>query len=287
MTSENYHFHHMSILTGSKDLIKDCEDFYMRRFGMRVVKAAGDNPEEGYSFLTDNAGSQGMPLEIIGEVWEQREKDFIGKHGLGIDHIAFLVENLDRAVEELEAEGVQFHVPAYDFLGSRLAWCKDPAGVEIEIMQVESRDLEGSPEVSQAVSQAQFNHVGILTGEGQIARELENFYIQNFGMKVIRRGDSTDPALDWVYLEDYTEKNPFWLEIVGPGLWEAEKKFLEQHGPGLDHICFVVDDIDEYNAWLRAQGADITTEMLSYGEASMFYLRDPAGVQIQALQVRE
>jgi catechol 2,3-dioxygenase-like lactoylglutathione lyase family enzyme len=88
------YFHHVSILSGSKGMLHDCEAYYARNFGMHVVKPAGESPEEEYSFLADNAGSGGAPLEIIGEPWEKREHEFHQRHGSGVDHVAFIVEDM-------------------------------------------------------------------------------------------------------------------------------------------------------------------------------------------------
>lgn len=279
------YFHHVSILSGSNRTMHDCEVYYAHHFGMRVVKPAGKSPEEAYSFLTDNAGSGGMPLEIIGEQWEQREREFIQRHGPGIDHLAFVVEDTDLAVRDLEAAGIHFHIPAYDFLGTRIAWCKDPSGVDVEIMQAREMDLDLNENLRVAVQAAQFNHVGILTGSRILAGNTEEFYRKHFGMKVIHRGDPSEPALDWVYLEDSSEANPFWLEVVGPALWEDEKRFLEQHGPGLDHVCFAVGDVEAHYHWLAASRVQLESEIIDYDGARMFYLRDPAGTSIQVLQM--
>jgi catechol 2,3-dioxygenase-like lactoylglutathione lyase family enzyme len=280
------YFHHVSILSGSKGMLHDCEAYYARNFGMHVVKPAGESPEEEYSFLADNAGSGGAPLEIIGEPWEKREHEFHQRHGSGVDHVAFIVEDTDLAVRDLQAAGVHFHIPPYDFLETRIAWCKDPSGVDVEIMQAmdADRDLEANPRG--AIRAAQFNHAGILTGSRNMAAATEAFYRDHFDMRVIHRGDPSNPALDWVYLEDASGENPFWLEVVGPALWEEEKRFLEQHGPGLDHLCFVVGDVDAHYRWLAASGAQLESEIIDYDGSRMFYLRGPAGTSIQVIQMQ-
>jgi catechol 2,3-dioxygenase-like lactoylglutathione lyase family enzyme len=279
------YLHHMSILSGSRRAMHECEAYYARYFGMQVVKPAGKSPEKGYSFLTDNAGSGGHPLQIIGEQYDQREREFIRRHGPGIDHLAFMVESTDLVVRELEAAGVHFHIPPYEFLGTRIAWCKDPSGVEVEIEQARDAAPVHQESPLSSVREAQFNHVGILTGSRNLAEATEAFYREHFDMRVMRRGDPMDPSLDWVYLEDFSGETPFWLEVVGPALWEDEKRFLEEHGPGLDHICFAVRDAEWHYHWLREAGARLETEILDYSATRMFYLRDPAGALIQVRQV--
>lgn len=279
------YFHHVSILSGSKGMMHDCEAYYAQYFGMQVVKPAGALPEEEYSFLADDPGSGGAPMEIIGEPWEGREHEFVQRHGPGIDHIAFVVENADLAVKDLEAAGVRFYIPPYDFLDTRLAWCKDPSGVDVEIIQAREVDLDPIENLRGAFQAAQFNHAGILTGSRNLAGRTEAFYRKHFGMRVIHRGDPSDPSLDWVYLEDDSGENPFWLEVVGPALWEDERRFLEQHGPGLDHICFVVEDVEAHYRWMVEHEPQIEAEIMEYDGSRMYYLRDPVGVAIQVLQM--
>lgn len=226
-----------------------------------------------------------MPLEIIGDAWEQREREFLRRHGPGIDHIAFAVEETDLVVRHLEALGVDFHIPPYDFLGSRIAWCKDPSGVEVEIMQIIDPDLARTNAQRGETDEPQFNHAGILTGSRDLARETEDFYQLYFGMRPIHRGDPSDPSQDWVYLKDSSGANSLWLEVVGPALWEDEHQFLREHGPGLDHLCFIVEEIEEFHQSLGGGGVADLQEIMEYGGMQMFYLHDPLGNSIQVIEM--
>jgi catechol 2,3-dioxygenase-like lactoylglutathione lyase family enzyme len=278
-------FHHVSILSGSDLAMRKCEDFYIQHFGMRIVKASGGSPEEGFSFLAESAGQGGMPLEIIGEAWEEREREFIRRHGPGIDHLAFVVEDTDLAVRHLEAIGLDFHIPPYDFLGTRIAWCRDPSGVDVEIMQATDVDFSRTSSLPRGeYHEPQFNHAGILTGSRDMAEETEEFYQLHFRMRSIHRGDPPDPSQDWVYLEDSSGANPLWLEVVGPALWADEHQFLREHGPGLDHLCFIVEEIEAFHQSIEGGGIVSLGEILQYGDMQMFYLRDPVGNSIQVME---
>lgn len=281
-----YRFHHMSLLAANRDLMRACEHFYVDTFGMHVAVAAGDTPETSFSFLADDAPSGIAPLEIIGDIFEERETTFMERHGPGIDHICFLVDDLEASFRSLQKQGVQFHVQPYDFIGSRIAWCKDPAGVEVELLEREiPRDLQRPlPETIGAIGQ--FNHVGILTGSRELAEKTESFYRDRFRMRVIHRGDPSRPEMDWVYLEDGTGENPFWLEVVGPALWDEEQEFLKKHGPGMDHVCFVVKDLDAAYRRVKGRGVKIHTEPLDYNGSRMFYVRDPVGAMVQVVEPR-
>lgn len=281
----DFEFHHVSLLTGSTKLARECEKFYCEMLGLRIVLPAGESAMEDYSFLTDSTAVDRAPLEIIGEIYEDREAKFLGARGPGLDHICFTTDDLDQAYKSLSSAGVQFHIPPYSFQQSRLAWCKDPIGTEVEIAQ---HLYEGKPELGEVEEQginARLSHVGILIDGAELARETETFYADHFGMREIMRGDPNQEGMNWVYLEDPSGSNPFWLEVVGDVFFEEEKAFLEKHGPSMDHLCLFVDDANAAYDWLKEQGLKIEIEPLDYGTLRMFYVRDPGGVMIQLIQM--
>jgi catechol 2,3-dioxygenase-like lactoylglutathione lyase family enzyme len=282
-----YEFHHVSLLTGKRELAKECEKFYCEMLGLRVVVPAGESAMEDYSFLGDSSSVDRAPLEIIGEVYEKRERKFLDAHGPGLDHICFNTDDLEQAYDSLSAAGVNFHIPPYTFQNVRLAWCKDPIGTEVEITQYLLDDEVEIVEAQPHPVNARISHVGILIDGADLARETEKFYTDHFGVREIMRGDPSQEGMNWVYLEDSSGTNPFWLEVVGDVFFEEEKAFLEKHGPSMDHLCLFIDDADTAYGWLKEQGVKIEIEPLDYGTLRMFYIRDPAGVMIQLIQMLE
>ena len=53
------------------------------------------------------------------------------------DHHAFMVEDVDRACEQLLQQGLMLDIPPQDFYWGRSAYLRDPDGHQIEIMQME------------------------------------------------------------------------------------------------------------------------------------------------------
>lgn len=282
-----YKFHHVSLLTGTKDLGRASERFYCEMLGLKIVAPAGESAEDDYSFLSDSTSGDSAPFEIIGTVYEERERKFLEAHGPGLDHICFETDDLDQAYESLSAAGVHFHAPPYKFHDTRLAWCKDPIGTDVEIIQSHPDRKSELVEAKTQGINARLSHVGILIEGSEKARETERFYSENFGMREIMRGDPNQEGMNWVYLEDFTGTNPFWLEVVGDVFFEQEKAFLEKHGFGMDHLSLFVDDANAACEYLRDQGVMIEIEPLNYGVVRMFYVRDPAGVMIQLIQMLE
>jgi catechol 2,3-dioxygenase-like lactoylglutathione lyase family enzyme len=278
-------FHHVSVLAGNPEAMRQCVAFYVGFLGMHIVKREGLARAESSLFLADGACSRRMPLEIIGEQRAAREGEFLRKHEPGIHHLAYAVHNTELVADQLEAAEVCFRISLHDQGGGKAVWCMDPAGDDIEIVETDE-SVSQSLETENPSLGARFNHVGILTGSRTLAQLTEDFYANRFNMQAIHRGNPADPARDWVYLEDFTGENPYWLEIVGPALWEDEERFLAEHGPGMDHICFTVSDVDADHRRLTETGAQVTSGLLDYYGSRMFYLRDPVGVLIQVAQQR-
>ena len=158
-------------------------------------------------------------------------------------------------------------------------------GTDIKITQLVPRTKTGSGEAKSNGVKARLSHIGILIDGAEKAQETERFYSDNFGMREIMRGDPNQEGMNWVYLEDFTGANPFWLQVVGDVFFEQERAFLDKHGFGMDHLCLFVDDANASCEYLRDSGVKIEIETLDYGSLRMFYVRDPAGVMIQLIQM--
>ena len=277
MTETN--FHHISLLAGTRDLAEECERFYRKNFGMSL-SYSGLSESNDFIFMSDNVNLSVSPFEIIGKTAERREDLFLERHGPGLDHICFIVDNLDEVCEDLSSSGVSFYIPMYEFNGSFIAWCKDPAGVELELLQLGHGITESVGTLH--APKAQYNHVAIITDSRELAEATERFYRKSFGMVEFQRGGPSN-EMDWIYLRNAGNTKAPWLEIVR-AIFDEEIDHLEKHGTGLDHHCFMVDDAELYYSWLHENGISLETQIINMLNSKMFYLRDPSGVRVQVLQ---
>ena len=54
------------------------------------------------------------------------------------------------------------------------------------------------------------------------------------------------------------------------------------HAPGIRHILFAVDDVDDLVARLQARGAELVGEVVNYGTSyRLCYIRGPAGIIVE------
>ena len=277
-------FHHTCILTGNRDLAAACERFYVNNFGMGVAFADVTDTAD-YSFYADNVNAAICPFEIIGRSFDEREEGFLARHGPGLDHICFMVDDIDVVVETMSSNGVKFHVPPYQYENYLIAWCRDPSGVEVELLQADIEFPE--PEYESFAPKALYHHIAILTGSHGLARATEDFYCNHLGLKQVLFGDPSEIA-NGTYLEDASDGSHPRIEIIGTARNNIERSFFEKNGPGIQHHCFVVEDTNNYAMFLKDKGVALASEVVEVGSAkNMFYLSDPAGVCVQVLQMPE
>lgn len=124
-----------------------------------------------------------------------------------------------------------------------------------------------------------FNHVSMLTQE---VGKTVAFYQEMLGMQEMARFYQAG-AFDITFLADGTGSPHFSLEIIGPPFPEWMQALYDKHGPVLDHLSFVVDDIKEWHKRLKARGVDIVTRpTYSLGVKEMFF-RDVSGVLVELM----
>ena len=112
--------------------IKASADFYGRVLGFRQLQTV---PCDGFSLVYFQVPGGGRL-----ELFDYGGKNPAGQRGdteAGLRHLAFAVDDVDRAAERLAAEGVRITLPATDLpdLGCRVLLFLDPNGVTLEFCQ--------------------------------------------------------------------------------------------------------------------------------------------------------
>lgn len=113
------------------------ENFYINKLDMTIVL---DRRDEGMIFLADPEAISDddldiFPLELFGPPGlGEPDIEFLEKHGAGLQYLCFAVDDVDSAYHELSSLGVEFHLKPTDFENNRVAFFKDPNGIDIEIL---------------------------------------------------------------------------------------------------------------------------------------------------------
>ena len=105
-------------------------DFYTKLLGMKVV-GRGKNEQTRGEYVAMQSEKGGFILELN---YYEKDSPFNTEYtaGEGLDHLAFKVDNLDKALEEARKAGyrVIFEMKARE---GRWAYIEDPDGIWIEV----------------------------------------------------------------------------------------------------------------------------------------------------------
>jgi catechol 2,3-dioxygenase-like lactoylglutathione lyase family enzyme len=136
------------------------------------------------------------------------------------------------------------------------------------------------------------DHVGVVVEDLGAATA---FFVA-LGLEVASEGSVEGPVVDRIVgLEGVRSDLVFLRTPDGHSQLELVKFRSPAHAghtsdppanaPGLRHLCFAVDDLDEALAAVRAQGAELVGEVEQYEQSyRLCYVRGPAGVIVELAQ---
>ncbi len=162
-----------------------------------------------------------------------------GASNLGLQHVAFLVEDLDAAYEELSTMGMEFTVlPKTASSGDgRLAFFKEPSGCLFELIQREENIR--IPGLKNKYIE-EFDHISIRVTDDNKERA-QDFYQEKMGMTLRAHFGKTGSTMDYYRL------GPDTLE----SLYRSGMTQLEQP---LVHIALRVKDDYAMKEYLESKG---------------------------------
>jgi lactoylglutathione lyase len=278
----NPEVHHVSILTEDID---ESIRFYRDNLGMRLISRFRQEDGMETAFLGDGLASTEYQLELAGPPFHGWMAEILEKHGPSLDHHALLVEDLKDWVPKLKSEGIDILESPRAFLPARHMVFKDPSGTVVELVEGASRPPQPEATEQRAspmVIDYLINHSSILCND---LDELESFYNRVFGMRTVydHRDLGYILVVDPVLEADSSREAPT-LEIMGPEAeYEREQAFLAEHGPGLDHLCFVVEDVDAAYRDLLARGVKFPYPPEDSEFNRLAFFKDPNGVDVELM----
>ncbi len=116
--------------------VKDMDqsiDFYCKTLGLKLVsrREIPENRAE-IAFVSGSDGDDNIGIELT--FWKEK-RDWTD--GDQLDHIALVVEDTRKVVEEFRRKGVEIAKEPYSLVGSKsiIAFIKDPNGIWLELIQ--------------------------------------------------------------------------------------------------------------------------------------------------------
>lgn len=106
--------------------------FYRDTLGLRLVSRREIPENKAEIAFVSGADSDNIAMELT--YWREK-KDWTD--GDQLDHIAFIVEDVPKSVEELRRKGVEIAKEPYSLGGSKskIAFIKDPNGIWLELIE--------------------------------------------------------------------------------------------------------------------------------------------------------
>ena len=271
---------HVSILTTE---VEKTTAFYREMLGMQLAARFYQAGAFDITFLADGTGSPHFSLEIIGPPFSERMQNLYDTQGPVMDHIAFVVDDVEKWHERLKKRGVEFVMPPTCFLGVKEVCFRDASGILAEVMTfVDAPPFR--PLATRAKGAGGFEytlHHASITCRNLEA--MEKFYHDHVGMKTVldARQEGCIFLADSALLDEKTRSVPL-VEVLGPpGLWEREEAFLARRGPGIDHVSFLVDDVDAAYKALVAKGVPFEIEPTDFGTNRVAFFKDPNGLYVE------
>ena len=111
----------------------DCSlDFYCETLGLKLVSRREISENKAEIAFVSGSVEDNIGIELT--FWKEK-KDWTD--GDQLDHIAFVVDDTRKAVEEFRKKGVEIAKEPYTLMGSKsiIAFIKDPNGIWLELIQ--------------------------------------------------------------------------------------------------------------------------------------------------------
>ncbi|MEM7336344.1 MAG: VOC family protein [Chloroflexota bacterium] len=269
-----YKLHHIGILCNDTTAVSN---FYIDILNHELCARFYNRGEFDLTFL--GSGSE-LYLELVGRPFSDREQAYFDERGAGFHHLAFQVEDADAAFAELQAKGLKVAWEPDDFLFVRHFGVFDDNGLLIEVL--EEKEPLAKPQKTEAVDFL-LHHFDIFSDDW---RRTKQFYADTFGLQSVFEY-IYDEGGAFIYLADSffdADSRQAMIEVIGPPYKEPrEFDFSKRFGTGLDHIGYVVADVQTAYQFALARGSTAFVKpYVNYG-TEMCWIQDANGSDLEIM----
>lgn len=122
--------HHIAIIVSD---IEAAKDFYVRKLGFEVIRENYRKSRQDWKLdLRLGEGENAVELEIFAEL--NPPKRVNRPEACGLRHLAFRVDDVAEAVEDLKSRGIECEPIRYDeYTRKRMTFFFDPDGLPLEL----------------------------------------------------------------------------------------------------------------------------------------------------------
>lgn len=225
-----------------------------------------------------------------------------GEKFRGFGHICITVDNIQECEQKLLADGVKFQKKLSDGRQSNIAFCLDPNGYWIELVE----HGEGKQAGTTNTETYKFNHTMIRVKDPQKSL---NFYQKVLGMKLFSKHDHENAKFT-LYFLGYDHKDTFkageaergdqlkrqaLIELTHNWGTENDDSFEGYHNgnstengaiQGYGHTCVSCDDAAKFCLEIEAEFGDSVTWAVKWNQGAMknlAFIKDPDGYSVEII----
>jgi catechol 2,3-dioxygenase-like lactoylglutathione lyase family enzyme len=268
--------HHASILTGDLD---STVSFYKDVLGMQVCSASH---AANKCWMRDASGAGTIGLEILGPPFTGTFQESYARYGALRDHLAFQVDDVEGWYQKLVARGAHSLEKPTETNGILEANVRLANGLVIQF--VHFLDQNAAPDFA-GESDPGISNKNCLHHFSLSAPTLDpllDFFGQEMDMRIVldQREDCQ------VFMADERSiaaraGDTASIELMMPSGWDHIDNFLEKYGTGIDHICFIVPDVDAAYDEITAKGVEFTDPPVDFSGSRVAFFNDPNGLAIE------
>lgn len=235
--------------------------------------------------------------ELLQPVWgEGSWKEFLETKGEGIHHLAFVVDDIDEEEARLVEKGltVMFSARYKDGGGATYFDTRKIGGFITELTQWAPGMKVDFPEPAEKSSFSNMHHVGVMVKDMDRAIK----YYESLGMgpfkpfkelsgTIIEQTQYGKPA-DFEVKNMMLEVGGTEIELIQPVKGAVvHAGFIERRGEGINHIAFIIDDLEEEIAKFVGQGFKVILTRKRIGGVSAAYIdfSEVGGVVIEFIEM--
>lgn len=214
------------------------------------------------------------------------QAQFLNDHGEGIDHICYIVSDLEKEKANIAKLGISVvdtdlhpeESPDYDAL---LFDTRDGGTTMLELRQLSASNVDKFDTVEEVAKDSwQFDHLAYVVSD--VYKSLSFYMSLGFEVQLRCRVPKGVPVAA------FCRKGPVTLMFHGHSDWKQGKQYFDVHGEGIDHIAFNVDNIEEEAAKISNLGFPLLGKIGSSPDAyrAFFETRKYGGLLLELAQVK-
>jgi catechol 2,3-dioxygenase-like lactoylglutathione lyase family enzyme len=182
-------------------------------------------------------------IGLVSSPLSQKHRDAVTEKGYGIYYLAFEVENIHEAVEDLKAKNVEIVWEPVENSFSYHIGIKSSEGLLVIVLQLKDPKSFKSKTVKSTIPvNLTFNHTGVLTDD---FRKSEKFWTEILGLTPTYEFSKDDSGYEIFIDNDYCKGHEFSMEILTPPyIYPIDQYGYDTQGISYYHLGYIAGSFE-------------------------------------------